>query len=159
MPTPTNSTFNLEIAAQVNQSSLFTPSGDVIADIVKFVNVKDASNDLRDSIKASLDSEIKNSKSTISEALESLRGVLIEAGIDKRRVSEVFTDLGFKDATKKTVKADEAKAAKAEALKAKLQPIIDELVALALSRTESPAEAISALRRAHLTLQGRIASK
>ena len=152
-------TFNLEIAAQVNQSSLFVASGDVVADVIKFVNIKDASNDLRDSIKARLDNEIQTAKIPVSEALESLRSVLIDAGVDKRRVSEVFTDLGFKDSSKKTVKADAAKAAKAEALKAKLQPTIDKLIALAIAETDDTAMAISALRRAHLTLQGRAASK
>ena len=137
----------------------FSATADVIADVIKFVNVADATADLKDSIKARLDAEIQGSKIPQAEAVLSLRETLITAGIDRRRASEVLVLLGYKIVSSASKAADAAKSAKADALKAKLAPTIDKLIELATSETTSEEEAVSALRRAHLSLAARIAAK
>lgn len=137
-------------------AQLFTPTNDVIADIVTYTNAKDAAADFKTSIKARLDAEIQASELPVKEAVKALRAAMIEAGIDKRRVSEVLIDLGFKDEAKsKAAKA--AKEEKAEAEAEELAPIIAELIALA--ETKAGEKAVKALRRAYLSAQGKAAGR
>jgi len=129
----------------------FLPSEDVIADVVRYVNTADGQTDLKLSIKARLDEAITASGIDPIQAVAKIRETLVEAGIDKRRVSEVLIDLGFRSR-----RASAAASEKADALAAELADLVETLVALAEGAyPEEPKKAISALRRAHLKLQGR----
>ena len=141
--------FTLTQAAE----AIFSPSNDVLADVVRFTNTKDSLNDFRDSIKARLDSEIQASKVPVAEAVKDLRKNMINAGIDKRRASEVLLDLGFRE--RAAAKSTSAKATKKDDLAAKLAPVIAKLIALADAELGNDEEAISALRRAYLTKAGK----
>ena len=139
-------------------SDIFTATDNVIADIVKFQNAKDALGDLKDSIKARLDDEIQRSGVPIAEALKSLRKELVTAGIDRRRVSETLIALGFKvKESPKPAKDEEGEDKETSAKEekaAKLAPVIEALKELA--KEQAGEDAISALRRAWLSLQAEL---
>lgn len=142
--------------SEVVVDQYFAASNDVIQDVVRFADLKNATDEFKNGIKARLDHEIKASGLPVAEALKSLKDSLKAAGLDRRRISEVLISLGFRTNSATKPAEEDGRKAKAEALKAELAPTVEHLVAEALRLTgEDVEKAISALRRAHLTLQGR----
>lgn len=119
----------------------------LVADILRFSDLRSASASLKETIVTEVRNLIKSSGVSSKDAYASLKKEVIAAGLDKRRASEVFIDLGFRERSKKS----ESKGKKEK--DAELAPVIEALVALAQEKAGE--DAISALRRAYLTLQAK----
>lgn len=124
----------------------FNDSEDVVADIVHYSRLSSNLATLRDSIKARVSNVIAESGVKQAQALKDLKQQVIAAGVNPRRASEVFIELGFRERTKQTSKS---KIEKDE----RLNPVIEKLIALA--EAEAGEDAVSALRRAYLTKQAK----
>jgi len=135
-----NTIINSTIAQLATQSNL-------ISDIIRFSDFSTGYDTLKESITTEVRLIVKLSGVSTKDAYAQLKKEVIAAGLDKRRASEVFIELGFRERAKKT--DSKSKKEKDETL----GPVIKALVALA---TEKAGEnAVSALRRAYLTLQAK----
>lgn len=132
-------------------AAIFADTHDVVADVVKYAGLSSGLAALRESIAARIKHVIAESGVATADALKDLKKQVVEAGLDPRRASEVFIELGFRERTPKA--ESESKKEK----DAKLAPIIEKLIALAES--EAGEDAVSALRRAYLTKQSKAAAK
>ena len=128
-------------------SNLFAPSLDLVDDIVRYAGLSSGLANLRDCIKQQIDEIIAESGAERSKALKDLKQQVIEAGVDPRRASEVFIELGFRERAKK--RTAKSKAEKDE----RLNPVIEKLIELA--EREAGDEATTALRRAWLSKQAK----
>lgn len=144
-------TSNPEEAINAVADNIFMPSNDPIADVVRWVNITDAAEDLRGSIETRLREYIKGANVPVADAIKDLRGQMKAAGIDKRRVSEVLIKLGFRERAASKAATDSAKE-KSE----RLAPIVDELVRKAEELCAGDLEdMVASLRRAFLKAQGK----
>jgi hypothetical protein len=136
------------ITTTTSTNEIFPATNDLIEDIKRYDLCKQGLSVLRDSIAARIRDIIANSGVPQKAALADLTKQLVAAGVDRRRVSEILKDLGFvqRQASKKT-------AGKKAEKDAALLPVIEELVKIAQERAGE--DAISALRRAYLTLQAK----
>ena len=132
-----------------SSSNNFNPSRDIVTDIVRYGNSRDGLKDLAASIKARFEKETEGKDE--SECIAALKESLAAEGLDRRRISETLLSIGIRQRN-----ASEKASAKADALAEKLADIIDQLKELAKANTDSEKEAISALRRAHLSLSGEV---
>lgn len=132
-------------------NNLFNPSTCLVSDIVRYAGLSSGLANLRDCIKQQIDNEIAASGVDRRTALADLKKQVVESGLDPRRASEVFIELGFRERAKKST--SKGKVEKDE----KLAPVIAKLIALA--DAEAGDDAVAALRRAYLTKQGQAAGK
>jgi hypothetical protein len=123
---------------------LFQDSHDVVADVVKYARLSSGLASLRESIAARIKDVIAASGVATAKALKDLKTQVIEAGLDPRRASEVFIELGFRE------RAEKAESESKKERDEKLAPVIEKLIALA--KNEAGDDAGRALRRAYLTL-------
>lgn len=125
-------------------AELATPKH-LIADILTYSDFSKGTATLAESIKAEVRELVQRSGVPASSAYKALKAEAIVAGLDPRRASEVFIELGFRErAAKKTAASKKEK-------DETLAPIIEALKALA--KEKAGENAISALRRAYLSLQ------
>lgn len=125
-------------------TNVFADSHDVVSDIVHYAKLSSGLKSLRESIAARVNDVIAASGVNRTDALRDLKKQAIEAGLDPRRASDVFIELGFRERAEKA--ESESKKERAE----KLAPVIEKLIALA--KAEAGDDAGRALRRAYLTL-------
>lgn len=126
---------------------LFAPSIDLVEDIVRYAGLSSGLANLRDCIKQQVEDVLAESGADRTKALKDLKQQVIAAGLDPRRASEVFIELGFRERAKK--RTSKSKAEKDE----RLEPVIAKLIALA--EAEAGDEAAVALRRAWLSKQAK----
>jgi hypothetical protein len=131
--------------------AVFQDSNDVVADVVQYARLSSGLASLRESIAARIKDVIAASGVETAKALKDLKTQVVAAGLDPRRASEVFIELGFRE---RAPKAESASKAEKDT---KLAPVIEKLIALA--EAEAGDDAVSALRRAYLAKQAKAAAK
>jgi hypothetical protein len=151
----------------MNFNNLFQDAHALVADVVRFALLVEGFNSLKDSIIARVKAEAEASGVKLVEVVKTLKATvkadlethyLAEGKSEKdakasasRRASDAFLALGFRERKRGANKDNEAE-------KEAQQPIVDELVALAVSRTGSIESAVTVLRRAFATAQSKKAS-
>ena len=117
----------------------------LVADIVRYSDFSSATTSLKESIRAEAAALIAASKIPAAQVYKALKAEAIVDGLDPRRASEVFIELGFRERPAKATSASKKEK------DAALAPIIEALKQLAKEKAGD--NAIAALRRAYLSLQ------
>ena len=125
-------------------TNVFSDSLEVFSDMVHYAKLSSGIKSLPESIAARVNDVIAASGVNRTDALRDLKKQAIEAGLDPRRASDVFIELGFRE------RAEKAESESKKELAEKLAPVIEKLIALA--KAEAGDDAGRALRRAYLTL-------
>ena len=145
----------------MNIQSIFADSANLVSDIVRFGDLKDGLSALAQSIVDRVNSEISASGVSRREALADLRDHVKSAIREERpekpesyavkRASELLLSLGLRE----RAASDKGKE-KSEERAARLAPLVEKLVAIAKTEAADAGDAVSALRRAYLTVQGEL---